>query len=104
MGKGKAGASSRATGKPHRPTPRERRSAGAAMATPKKLAIEVNPSGGSEAFVVPKPLRGGERVLSTPVKRYQGLLPEKEKQQANHAAATDANAAAAAVAGLLHNA
>jgi hypothetical protein len=40
------------------------------MTKPTKLAVVLKESGGSVAIAVSKELRGGERVLSGPVNRY----------------------------------
>lgn len=83
-----------------KPTPKQRSSAGAAvarslakMAKPRKVVVMVKESGGTEAFVLEKPIRGGEQVLSAPITRFAALVSEEEDAAAEEAQAVDGVAA-----------
>jgi hypothetical protein len=49
------------------------------MARPTKVGIMVKETGGTETFVMPKALCGGEWVLLAPVIRYAILEEDKEE-------------------------
>lgn len=48
---------------------------------------------GTEVFIVEKPIRGGEQVLSAPVTRFTALVSEEEDAAAEEAQAIDGVAA-----------
>ena len=57
----------------------------AKMAKPKKVGVMVKEGGGTEVFIVEKPICGGEQVLSAPVTRFAALVREEEEEAAEEA-------------------
>ncbi|CAD6254121.1 unnamed protein product [Miscanthus lutarioriparius] len=57
----------------------------AKMVKPKKVGVMVKEGGGTEVFIVEKPIHGREQVLSAPVTRFAALVREEEEAAAEEA-------------------